>query len=86
MTRARQACKPLPPGLDNLITSQMRAAIQEANLGDIDTRIAEMSLLNRMAQADIAAEVYCDRSTVSRRLKFIEPRVCRAANQINLPQ
>lgn len=76
----------LPEGLDGLLTSQMTKAIEEANLGKLDKRIAERYLLDRVSQIDIAAEIGCERSTISRRLSGITPRVTRAASQIKIAQ
>ena len=76
----------LPSELNHLLTSQMRLAIDEANLGTVDTQIAKLYYLDRIAQIDIAAEVNYDRSTVSRRLKSITPRISSAASRLNSPQ
>lgn len=76
----------MPYALDHLLTSQMRLAIDEANLGLVDTRIAKMYYLDRVAQMDIAAEMNYDRSTISRRLKGMTPRIAAAASRLNIPQ
>lgn len=49
--------------------TELRARIDNARLARTpvdDDAIARMALLEPMAFADIAAEVHCDRSTVSR--------------------
>ena len=58
--------------------------IQEAALGLEDTRIAELYLLDAVAQADIGAELKMDRSTVSRRLIRIIDKIERSAAKLNL--
>lgn len=75
---------PLPPELAGLLTSQMHRAIDEANLGISDREIARRYLIDRMPMIDIGEEVGLDRSTVSKRLKQIRPRVAGAAR--SLPQ
>lgn len=72
----------LPPELAGLLTSQMNWAIDEANLGISDREIARRYLVDRMPMVDIGAEVGLDRSTVSKRLKQIRPRVSDAARSI----
>ena len=76
----------LPQSLDRLLTSQMTVAINEANLSAEDRLIAKLYFLDHVAQVDIAAEVNFDRTTVSRRLKGITPRIETAASRLNLPQ
>lgn len=44
----------------------LRARIDDARLSADDDKIARMALLDRMQFSDIAAEIHCDRSTVSR--------------------
>ena len=54
--------------------AELRARIDDARLARSpvdDDAIAHMALLEPMAFADIAAEVHCDRSTVSRHYKRI---------------
>lgn len=86
MQQYGQARGKLPDGLGMLMTSQMQSAIDEANLGITDTEIARRYYIDRMAQMDIACLLGCDRSTVSRRLKGIAPRVTYAAGKITMPQ
>lgn len=57
----------LPSRLSGLLRSQVIAVIQEANLGEEDTRIAELGL---------------DRSTVSKRMKRIIEKVERTADRM----
>ena len=76
----------LAPDLDGLLKSQLSIAIDEADIGLSDRGIARMYYIDHIPQEDIAAELMCDRSTVSRRLKAIAPRVSTAAQKLNLPQ
>lgn len=72
----------LPPELDGLLASQVLAAIDEANLGLSDSAIARRYLVDRLPQVDIAAELGLERSTVTKRMRDIRPRVSSAANRI----
>lgn len=77
----------LPPELDGLATSQVMLAIDEANLGLADTHIARRRFIDQMQHVDIAMEMgFSDRSTVSKRLHNITPRVVAAAKHFNIPQ
>lgn len=77
----------LPPELDGLLASQVARAIDEANLGLADTHIAKRRFLDQMQHIDIAVEMgYRSRSTVSKRLDNITPRVIAAAKHFNIPQ
>ena len=77
----------LPPELDGLLASQMQQAIDEANLGLADSHIAKRRFIDQMQHVDIAMEMgYSDRSTVSKRLNSITPRVVAAAKHFNIPQ
>ena len=77
----------LPPELDGLLASQMQQAIDEANLGLADTHIAQRRFVDQLPHIDIAVEMgFSDRSTVTKRLKQITPRVINAAKHFNIPQ
>ena len=76
----------LPPELDGLLASQMQQAIDEANLGLADKRIAERYYIDRLPQIDIAVEMGLSPKTVSRRLQKSSPRLGNAAAQFNIPQ
>lgn len=77
----------LPPELDGLLASQVAQAIDEANLGLADTHIAKRRFIDQMQHIDIAVEMgFSDRSTVTKRLKQITPRVVNAARHFNIPQ
>lgn len=61
--------------LKNMMRDEAEQAIDLANLGTEDTKIARMYLIDKTPQIDIAIEMDCERSTISRRLKQIESRV-----------
>lgn len=69
----------LPDALDMLLRSDLERAIYEANLGTDDTQIATRYLIKQVPQIEIAAEMGCDRSTISKRMPMILSKVQRAA-------
>lgn len=69
----------LPKELDGLLRSELEKAIYEAALSRDDELIARRYLIEKTAQIDIAAELGYERSTVSRRLRYITNEVIRAA-------
>lgn len=69
----------LPKELDGLLRSELEKAIYEAALSRDDELIARRYLIEKIAQIDIAAELGYERSTVSRRLKYITHEVIRTA-------
>lgn len=73
----------LPANLDSLLRSQLEKAIFEAALHRDDALIAQRYLVEKVPQIEIAVELGWERSTVSRRLKAIIPRVEWAAAQIS---
>lgn len=73
----------LPEAVADVYKSQLIKAIDEANLGLSDSRIAYMYLIDRIPQMDIAEDLGVNRKTVSRRLKSITPKVTAATK---LPQ
>ena len=81
MARARVR---VPESLEDFGRSDWEAVIREAALGLEDTTIAELYLLDAVAQADIGAELKMDRSTVSRRLIRIIDKIERSAAKLNL--
>ena len=74
----------LPACLDCLLRSEMEQAIEEANLGTVNTLVAKRYLIDRWAQIDIAAEMGWTRSTVSERMPWILTRVAFAAQKLGL--
>lgn len=78
-TRARVK---LTPELAALTTTQFDKAISEANLGVVDSLIARRYYLDRLPQADIAAELDVTRGTITRRMGSISGRVASAASKL----
>lgn len=74
----------LPPGLRDLLRSEMMHCIEEANLGHEDTEIAKRYLIDQWAQIDIAAEFGWTRSTISGRIPRIMERVKKTADRLRL--
>lgn len=72
----------LPPELDTLLTSELKRAIREANLGRENSQIARRYFIDRAAMIDIGEEIGLDRSAISRRLKDITPRVAEATRKL----
>lgn len=66
--------RPTKPGVDpfaGIGTAEMERRIADARLGKTNTAIARMRLIDRMAYADIGAEIGCDRRTAARRMRTI---------------
>ena len=76
----------LPQDLQGLLTSELTAAINEANLGIADRQIAMRYLVDKLPQIDIAAELNCNRNTVSSRINSAIPNIQAAAHRLNIPQ
>lgn len=72
----------LPPELDNLLTSELKRAIREANLGRENSQIARRYFIDRAAMIDIGEEIGLDRSAISRRLKDIAPRIAATSRKL----
>ena len=71
-------CK-MPSEFADLLTSDICRAIHEANLGQVNTQIAQRYYIDQIAQMDIAVEFGLERSTVTRRLQKMAPRISSAA-------
>lgn len=77
----------LPGEILCLMADERKTAIRQAGLGILDTEIAMRYYIDRLPHADIAAIVGRDRSTVSRRLKSIEPQISNSAHRLSkIPQ
>lgn len=77
----------LPKELATLMLNERVAAIKQSGLGRLDEEIAMRYFVDRLPHADVAEIVGRERSTVTRRLKDITPRVCRTASKFpKLPQ
>ena len=83
MEYARARVK-LPPELAGVTREQLNRAIDEANLGVVDTLIARRYFLDQTPQVDIAAELDVTRVTVTNRARHIRGRLADIASR--LPQ
>ena len=83
MEYARARVK-LPPELARLTTTEFNTAIDEANLGVVDSIIARRYFIDQMPQADIAAELDVTRVTVTNHARQIRSRLTDIASR--LPQ
>ena len=72
----------IPESLRPLLRSELEKAIYEAALHRDDDLIARRYMIDKWAQADIAAELGWERSTVSHHVKYILSEVGRAADRI----
>ena len=81
MARARAR---VPESLNGLLRADWEAVIFQANLGEENTKIAEMYLLDALPQVEIGEELGLERSTISRRLPKILDKVERAAHKMNI--
>lgn len=73
----------LPRSLELLLRRQLEEAIEQANLGTFDGAVAKKYLIERVPQIDIAIELDCDRSTITRRVPEILRRIEQTAHQLN---
>lgn len=77
----------LPKELAALMRDDRVTAIRQAGLGRMDEQIAIQYFIERLPQADVAAIVGRERSTVTRRLKAITPQIRHTAELLaKLPQ
>lgn len=74
----------LPASLDNMLRSDWERVIYESALGQEDTKIATMYLLDAIPQIDIAIELGLERSTVSRRIPKILSKIEKTAHKLNI--
>lgn len=74
----------LPGSLGQLLRSEMETAISEANLGNSDSLIAKRYFIEHIPQIDIAIEIDCERSTISRRIPIIIKRIEKTAQRLKL--
>jgi len=81
MARARAR---VPESLDDLLRGDWERVIFQANLGEEDTKIAEMYLLDALPQIEIGCELGLSRSAVSKRLHRIINKVERTAEKLKL--
>lgn len=79
MSKARPRDNPV----EHLTRSEAEAVIREANLGLEDSRIAQMYLIDKLPQLDIAIELMLDRKTVGARLREVERKLHNAMHKIS---
>lgn len=72
----------IPESLRPLLRSELEKAIYGAALHRDDDLIARRYMIDKWAQADIAAELGWERSTISRHISYIFDEVGRAAARI----
>lgn len=76
------SCASVHP-LPGLLKDDLKRAIDQANLGKEDEKIARKYLIDQIAQIDIAAEMGYHRSTISRRMTRIVDLITKTAGQID---
>ncbi len=81
MARARAR---VPESLSDLLRSDWEKIISQAALGQEDTKIATMYLLDAIPQVEIGVELGLERSTISRRLPKILSKVEHTARKMNI--
>lgn len=79
-----QARVHVPASLDGLLRSDWEAVINEAALGEENTKIAKMYLLDAIPQIDIGVELNLSRSAVSKRMLKILSKIERTARKMNI--
>lgn len=65
----------LPDSIGLLLRRELEEAIEQANLGTLDTAVAKRYLVDKAPLMEIAVELDCDRSTIGKRLPPILKRV-----------
>lgn len=68
---------------EHLLKSELEKAIEETILGTEERTIATMYLLERKSHVDIAAEIYRDRSTVTRKIPGILARIAKTVERLD---
>lgn len=74
----------VPESIEHLLRSDWEFVIQQAALGLEDTEIARMYLLDAIPQVEIGVELNMDRSTVSKRISKILPKIERTAKKLHI--
>lgn len=72
-----------PKSFQTMLRSEMEEAINQANLGQENTEIAKLYLIDHLPQVDIAAELGYERSTITHRMRHIIRRVEQTAQKIS---
>lgn len=73
----------LPHSLELLLRREVEEVIDQANLGTFDSAVAKKYLIERVPQLDIAIELDCERSTISRHLPRILLRIEQTARRLH---
>lgn len=68
--------------MKSLMRTEMEKAIYEANLGERDTIVANKYLVEQLPHSDIAEELGYARSTITRYLQEIIPKVEKTAKKL----
>ena len=68
---------------DSLLRPELERAIEETILRAEDREIARMYLLEKKTHAEIAVEIYRDRSTVTRRIPGIIERIAKTVERLD---
>lgn len=71
----------LPPELDGLLLNQLEHCIAQSNLGVEDTWLIRRYLIAHVPQADLAAELDWNRSTVSSHISRAIARIAKTAGK-----
>lgn len=79
-----QARVNVPESLEDFTRSDWETVIYEAALGEENTRIAILYLLDAIPQVDIGVELGLERSTISKRLSKILPKIERTARKLKI--
>lgn len=72
----------LPDSIGLLLRRELEEAIEQANLGELDTAVAKRYLIDKAPLMDIAVEQGYDRSAIGKRLPAILTRVENAARRL----
>jgi len=73
----------LPDSLSQLMRSELKQVVYESALGEKDTLIVTRYIIEKIPQIDIAAEFGYERSTISRKLNKILPKVVNTAIRLS---
>lgn len=73
----------LPPELNGLLLDELELCIAQANLGVEDTWLIRRYLIARVPQADLAAEMDWNRSTISAHITRAMAKVAEAAGRLH---
>lgn len=72
----------LPDSIGLLLRRELEEAIEQANLGELDTAVAKRYLIDKAPLMDIAVEMGYDRSAIGKRIPPIMARVENTAKRL----